>query len=140
MANAILVPVDGSAAALRALEYAGERKRGAAGELSIIVLNVQIPLPPSRYVTRAMVNEHHKRMANQALRPARALARRQKFEVRFCVRQGEPAETIIRFAKKMKCGEIIMGTRGRGHMAALVLGSVALKVVQLAKIPVTLVK
>lgn len=40
----------------------------------------------------------------------------------------------------MKCTHIIMGTRGRGRVAALVLGSVALKVVQLARIPVTLVK
>jgi nucleotide-binding universal stress UspA family protein len=35
---------------------------------------------------------------------------------------------------------IVMGTRGLGAMAGLVLGSVAMKVVQLARIPVTLVK
>lgn len=40
----------------------------------------------------------------------------------------------------MDCGEIIMGTRGRGRMASFVLGSVALRVIQLASVPVTLVK
>src|SRR5689334_16355427 len=53
MASRILVAVDGSAAALRALEHAGARKRGEAGQVSILVLNVQAPLPPSRYLTRS---------------------------------------------------------------------------------------
>jgi len=140
MLNKILVPVDGSAASIRALEHAGDRKRGTAAGLSVVVLNVQAPLPPSRYVTRSMLSDHHARVANSALRPARSTARRLKLDAGFYVRQGDPAVTIARFAKRMNCGEIIMGTRGRGRLAALVLGSVALKVVQLARIPVTLVK
>jgi nucleotide-binding universal stress UspA family protein len=36
--------------------------------------------------------------------------------------------------------ETVMGTRGLGRVANLVLGSVAHKVVQLAEVPVTLVR
>jgi nucleotide-binding universal stress UspA family protein len=54
MQNKILVPMDGSGEALRALEHAGRRRQQAVG-LSILVLNVQVPLPPSRFVTRSMI-------------------------------------------------------------------------------------
>jgi nucleotide-binding universal stress UspA family protein len=138
--NRVLVPVDGSAAALRALEYAAGRKQRAPGNLSIVVLNVQTPLPPSRYVTRSMLKEHYGRMSALALRSARSTARRLKLDARFYVQQGDAAITIVRFARKTNCGEIIMGTRGRGRVAAFMLGSVALSVVQLARVPVTLVK
>lgn len=140
MVNRILVPMDGSEAALRALEHAASRKRSALGELSILVLNVQTPLPPSRYVTRTMIREHNSRSSLAALRPARSLARRLKLDARFYVRQGDPATVVARFAKAKKCAEIIMGTRGRGRAAVFVLGSVALRVVQLAPVPITLVR
>lgn len=140
MVRKILVPFDGSAPALRALEHAGYRKRGSAGEVSIIVLNVQSSLPPSRYVTGSMIRAHNSLMSVAALRPARAASRRLKLDARFYVRQGDPASVVARFAKAMRCGEIIMGTRGRGRPAIFVLGSVALRVVQLAEMPVTLIK
>ena len=140
MLSKILVPVDGSTAALRALEHAGARKRTAAGETSIVVLNVQAPLPPSRYVTRSMIRQHHSSMSLAALRLARSTARRLKLGAHFYVRKGDPATTVARFAKTMRCSEIVMATRGRGRAAVFVLGSVALRVVQLAEAPVTLVK
>lgn len=140
MVNRILVPMDGSDAALRALEHAESRKRTASGDVSIIVLNVQMPLPPSRYVTRTMIREHSSRSSLAALRPARTLARRLKLDARFYSRRGDPATVVARFAKAKNCGEIIMGTRGRGRTAVFVLGSVALRVVQLAPLPITLVK
>jgi nucleotide-binding universal stress UspA family protein len=140
MVNTILVPVDGSAASLRALEHAAFRKRNANGETSIVVLNVQVPLPPSRYVTRTMIRDHNSRMSVAALRLARSKSRLLKLDANFQARQGDPAAVVVRFAKAAGCREIIMGTRGRGRAAIFVLGSVALRVVQLASVPVTLIK
>jgi nucleotide-binding universal stress UspA family protein len=80
MIDRILVPVDGSPAALRALEHAGYRKQRAAGGVTVIVLNVQAPLPPSRYVTRSMLRDHYSRMSGQALRPTRSRARRLRLD------------------------------------------------------------
>jgi nucleotide-binding universal stress UspA family protein len=138
--NKILVPVDGSAAALRALEFAKRRKQDARGGVTILVLNVQLRLPPSRYVTRSMIKDHYGLMATLALRSAKSAARRSGIGARFYSRQGDPAPSIARFAKTMHCNEIIMGTRGRSRVASFVLGSVALRVVQLSAVPVTLVK
>ena len=132
--------MDGSAEAVRALEHAGRRRQHAAGAVAVYVLNVQPPMPPSRYVTRSMLKDHYERMAAQALRPARSTSRRLGLDARFYARRGDPATTIARFAQRMNCDEIVMGTRGRGRAAVFVLGSVALRVVQLSKVPVTLVR
>jgi nucleotide-binding universal stress UspA family protein len=114
--------------------------RSAGRDVDILVVNVQASLPPSRYVSAAMIKDHYTRMAKLSLASARSAARRLKLDAVFHSRRGDPAPTIARFAKKMNCGEIIMGTRGRGRMAAFVLGSVALRVIQLTSVPVTLVK
>lgn len=135
----ILVPIDGSTTALRALEHACRRAR--RGEHSpVVVLNVQAPLPPSRLVTRAMIEDHHERESRAALRGARALAKRLGVPVEWQVQVGPAAPTITGFARERGCAEIVMGTRGLGRLPGFVLGSTAMRVVQLSTVPVTLVK
>ena len=53
---------------------------------------------------------------------------------------GHAAEKIVQVAREHQCTRIVMGTRGLGSIAGLMLGSVAYKVVHLSPIPVTLVK
>lgn len=53
---------------------------------------------------------------------------------------GDAPHEIVEYAKAYHCDGIVMGTRGLGNVATLVLGSVAHKVLHLTHIPVTLVK
>lgn len=53
---------------------------------------------------------------------------------------GEPASTIAAHVERRGADAVVMGTRGLGTIGGLVLGSVATKVIHLAKPPVTLVK
>ena len=53
---------------------------------------------------------------------------------------GQPAETIATFCQELKCDAIVMGTRGHGKAAGLLLGSVARDVIAKAAAPVTVVK
>ena len=53
---------------------------------------------------------------------------------------GPAAPAILAEARRRKPEAIVMGTRGEGAVGNLMLGSVATKVVHLAKVPVTLVK
>ena len=69
--HTLLVPVDGSDCSRRALEYADKRAT-MAGNCSLLILNVQPPIPPSRFVSRSMVAEHQKRQSGAALKSARA--------------------------------------------------------------------
>ena len=135
----ILVPVDGSANSLRALKFAAERFRDAS-HVQLLLLNVQPAMPPSSRVKPAMIKDHHKRMSEEALAPARTLAERLGAMFDCYFRVGDPAEVITNFARRTKCAEIIMGTRGLGRIRGLLLGSVTTKVIHLAAVPVTLVK
>jgi nucleotide-binding universal stress UspA family protein len=131
----LLVPVDGSSSALRALKWAVRTPDAA-----ILILNVQPAISSSGFVSKRMIVEHQKRGAEEALAPARALLKRLKIDARTYTAIGEPATTIVAFAEKSRCSAIVMGSRGLGHVAGLMLGSVAAKVIYLASCPVTVVK
>jgi len=131
----ILVPMDGSGCALRALKYAAK-----AHDAELLVLNVQSALPSSRFVSKRMLAEHHERNANEALARARALIKRGNLNARTHSQIGEPAAAIVEFARKHRCTAIVMGSRGQGRIQGLMLGSVAAKVIYLATCPVTVVK
>ena len=60
----VLVPVDGSPGALRALALACERVRERGGG-QVIALNAQPPMPPSRFAPAADIRSHHERMAEE---------------------------------------------------------------------------
>jgi nucleotide-binding universal stress UspA family protein len=137
--KSLLVPVDGSDCSIHALEYAAQRQK-ASPEIKVVVLHVQPSMRPSRVLTRDLIAEHQKRTAETALKPALAAARRLKLDVTMHTQIGDPGAAIIAFAKKKRCGEIVMGNSGLGALAGLVMGSVARKVVFLAKTPVVLVK
>jgi nucleotide-binding universal stress UspA family protein len=135
----ILVPVDGSPDALRAVRFAA-RRHAADGGAVLMLLNVQPRMPTSRFVRPAMIKDHHERMSEEALAPARKLCERLGAEYQSQYQQGDPAQVIASFAQRARCSEIVMGTRGLGRISGLMLGSVATKVIQLATVPVTLVK
>ena len=138
-AKRILVPVDGSACSIHALEYAARRQRASDG-LEILVLNVQPSIRPSRTLSRALIAEHQTRNAQAALKPAFAAIKRLGLNTTPQTQIGNPAAVIVAFARHRKCGEIVMGNSGLGAVAGFVLGSVARKVVFLARVPVVLVK
>jgi nucleotide-binding universal stress UspA family protein len=56
------------------------------------------------------------------------------------IREGKPAAEIIRFAAEKKTGLIVIGSRGKGGLERLLLGSVADEVVRTAPCSVLVVK
>ncbi|HSN19810.1 MAG TPA: universal stress protein [Usitatibacter sp.] len=141
MGDNVLVPMDGSEFALRALEraIAEAKSRGA----TIHLLRVIPPIDDYGMVPAYITREHRQLMvqrANDVLAEALRRVRRARVPCETHVLWGEIAPTIVRAARRLKCGSIVMGTRGRGATTMLLVGSVANKVVHLAKVPVTLVK
>jgi nucleotide-binding universal stress UspA family protein len=137
-ATTILIPMDGSAAALRALRHVVKSRRRTP--LRLAVVNVQGELLPSTYINKRMIAEYQASRAEAALAPARALAAKLKLEAEFYARTGDAGEEIVALATKTGADEIVMGTRGLSRLSGLLMGSTATRVVQLARVPVTLVK
>ena len=139
-----LVPIDGSDCSLRAVEHV-IAKRGKLADpstLRIHLLNVQPPLRGdiSMFINEEQIKGYHRDEGEKALARARALLDRAGAAYRFHIKVGEPAEVIARMAEERGCDEIVMGTHGWGSVVGLLMGSVATKVLHLAKVPVLLVK
>lgn len=137
-----LVPIDGSSSAMRALQHALAELRGRA-DAQLHLLTVQAPpihAFPGRLVSPDMIDQELRREGAALLEPAEALVRAAGIAAVRHVRIGHPGDEIAACAADAGCDAIVMGTRGMGTMAGLLLGSVATRVVHLARVPVTLVK
>lgn len=54
-------------------------------------------------------------------------------------RRGDPAQEIIAAAREKRADLIVMGSRGRGQLEGLILGSVSERVLHSAQMPVLIV-
>lgn len=138
----LLVPFDGSEASVRALAYAERVTASYAGGAELHLLNVQPPLPGDvgMFVGADTVRKFHQDEGAKVLAPARARLDAAKVPYVSQVRVGDPAETIVKYARDQGCEQICMGTRGLGRVAGMLLGSVTTKVIHLSGVPVLLVK
>ena len=121
----ILIPVDGSEYSMRAVTFAaGLLKRSS--DMEALLLSVIYPFQESN--------------AGSILENARKIFGENSDRVKELILEGEPAETIIAYAKENKIEMIVMGRRGMGAIKGMVLGSVSYKVLSAVNIPVTIVK
>lgn len=137
----LLVAVDGSETGNRAVAHAIELAR-RFGETKLLLINVQQTL--ERWYTGGLLNKealtHLQQLGEQAAAAALALVDAAGLTYELRVLFGHPGETIARVAQDEGCIGIVLGTRGLGAVEQVFLGSTAFKVVQLADVPVTLVK
>jgi len=137
----VLIPVDGSQNAMRAVQYAaGSIKRDPQQEF--ILLNVQEPYPLRTHavLSHDEINRMIQEEGEKVLKPARAVL--DQAGARYTVRclSGAVDEVIGREVDASGADAIVMGSRGAGAAANLVLGSVATKVLHHVKVPVTVVR
>ena len=139
----ILVPVDGSETALRAVDCALRLAHCSRGPVELHLLNVQPPIVSGgvrMFFKHDELEAYHQDSGQEALRAARERLDQAGQGYVQHVSVGPLGETIVAYAKEQRCDHIVMGTRGLGAMSGMVLGSVASKVIYLAEVPVTLVK
>lgn len=137
----ILIPFDGSANALRAVRYAASLAKKLS-DMQIELLYVQDPVPLKVHAGPSD-EEIRRRQADEAERillPARQLLDAEGIPYQVRCRTGSPANEIALHAHETHCDGIIMGTRGMGPIATLMIGSVAARVIYLVDVPVTLIK
>lgn len=138
----LLAPVDGSEVSKRAIDQLLKGLGGYKEPAEIHLLNVQHPLHAdvSMFVSANQIRQFHHDEGMKALRPAREKLDAAGVPYAFHIGMGDPAEVISQYAKEKACDQIILGTRGLGAVAGMLLGSVATKVLHLSDVPVLLVK
>lgn len=138
----ILVAVDGSAVALRAVEYAIRMARGCAS-VHLLLANVQPPVDSwelQSHLRPEEIQAMQETRGGDALDSARGLLGAAQVAWTPAVLLGPVAETLVRYAGEQGCDQIVMGNRGESMLEEVVLGSVAHEVLRLSSLPVTFVK
>ena len=141
MLNRILVAVDGSENAGRAVDFAVELARRFDSELiALSVYKHQTYMESSLSLVRtrevpAPPDEVMHSLAKEAVEWATQRAQDAglpKQRIKTLIRRGPPARTIVKTAKRYKVDAIILGTRGLGDIEGFFQGSVSHKVNALA--------
>ena len=142
MYKKILVPLDGSELAKKALDEAEKLANCFSAE---IVLFEVVPFMPifgsPELVTPLIVDEKQKEAAEKYLVNLSDGLKKKGFKASAVVRTGQQvAVEIIDFAKESGADLLVMCTHGRSGISRWVLGSVALKVLTRAETPILLIR
>lgn len=138
----IVVPVDGSLAAERAIEVATQLARTETAA-RIILLHAYFVPADLVVLRRDRSVEFLKRLGTSARAHLEALLSRVEAEGVACeirVLDGTPVPVIHDVVKAESANLIVMGTRGRTGLAHAALGSIAERVVRTATCPVVTVR
>ena len=140
----IMVGIDGSKNALRALRFAIRllrRIEGKNGSLTLISVHDDTALhAASHFVGRKAVDDYLAEQCREDLAPAIAVAAKSRLPYQAIGRTGPIAVTIANEAKKGKVDLLVLGSKGHSSIKSMLMGSIAQRVVMLCKVPVALVK
>jgi nucleotide-binding universal stress UspA family protein len=136
----LLVPVDGSDNAMRALEYTIRLAKEYGPIELVIVYALEPHLIYGGIHLPDEIKELQRKHGEDMLRPYIETAKRAGVTSASQFLIGDIPKSIVSCAETLGCDGIVMGTRGMGAIGNLVAGSVATKVIHLTKLPVTLVK
>jgi nucleotide-binding universal stress UspA family protein len=139
----LLVPVDGSGAAQRALQQAIALAR-MNPDASIHLVHAHeepdIYGEIAVYVPRAKMEELQREVSEGLLAAAERELKDSGVPYTKEVLIGPIGPTIARHAERLGCDAIVMGRHGKSTIGDLLMGSVATKVLHLTRLPVLLVR
>lgn len=140
----ILVPLDGSALAEKALPLALLLAQKFESELLLLrALELALPTPEAKWPENHWAREalqYSFREAQKYLDAREVELTQQGIQVRTIVRDGPPPEDILAVAANEKVDLIVISSHGKGGPSPWTSGSVADKVMQHSPCPVLLVR
>jgi len=143
VAARILAATDGSESAGRAVERAAQLGKALGAELVIVTVGPdRLSAAEASEAARNGIPEGEllERFAREILLDAKKVAReRGAPEVRTLHAIGDAAQVLLELARREQAGTIVVGRRGLGRLAGLLLGSVSQKLVSLAPCAVVVV-
>jgi nucleotide-binding universal stress UspA family protein len=140
MLKRVLVPVDGSESAKRALHYAVDLTRLAGGaEILLVHCHRSFPRLLGEPYLQAAINAIQED-AEQIVAPFREILESSGAQFSECILEGAAWEKIVEAAEIEKCDLIVMGSRGCSDLKGLVVGSVTHRVLHATPCPVLVVR
>jgi nucleotide-binding universal stress UspA family protein len=148
MIKKILVAVDGSDIALKAVKYSVDmaKQTGAALVLLSVIddsalIAQYVPAQISRVHIPQPIGQYMRANTEKIIEKAVKLCGKHKVKAHGVIRNGRPVDEILREARKSKADMIVIGSRGKGSIESAVLGSVTYGVIHKnTKYPVLVIR
>ncbi|MCX8117955.1 MAG: universal stress protein [Desulfobacterota bacterium] len=142
MYRKILVPLDGSELAKKALDHAEKLAVFFGSEIVLFEVVPYLPIYGSpELVTPLVIDEKQKEVAERYLQELTEELKKKGVKASAMVKTGQQvAVEIIDYAKEIGADLIVMSTHGRSGITRWVLGSIALKVLTRAETPILLLR
>ncbi|CAN1564654.1 universal stress protein [Limnohabitans sp. B9-3] len=135
----ILVPTDGSACALRAVKYAATLRPKPS--VTLISVHDDVGLRHlKKFMPKGTVSDYLREQSDKELKSARAVLDKVGVPHDIIIKTGHVAEEIAKAAKVGKYDLIVMGAKGRSILSDMLVGSVAQRVLEITKAPLTFIK
>lgn len=137
----ILVGIDGSDPAAKAAQMAAEIAIRFGARITLAYVVPRLLLPPDAYgLTVADVEQEHHAYAEKLLAHAVAQLGESGVQADTRVLTGPPAESLAEAAQASDVDLVVAGSRGRGAVARMLLGSVSDRLVHISPKPVLVVR
>ncbi len=148
MLEKILLATDGSASSRKALEFAVEMAARYDAQVYIlhVISTMEIPLDILEYISAEDIEDspasvYLEKVGSKIIQQSERECKATGCEnVHTIVLRGDPADTIIEFAKEKGSDVIIMGSRGFRGIKGRLMGSVSRKVIHAAECTCIVVK
>lgn len=140
MGKIFLIPIDGSRASMKAVEF-GLTIVNESDQ--IVLMNVQKPLYDGLNklgnFSEEQLDQFYRERGEEILNKAQQVVSENKISIQKITRIGLPSLEITKAAKELSVHSIVMGSKGMGASVNNALGSVTYGVIHLAPCPVTIV-
>ena len=139
----ILCATDFSPASRRAFDTALAMAKSLNAKLTIAYVLAPVVTVPDQYIDAATLDrldQQARQWSTQRLGRLAARAKKAGVKAAVVLRDGDPADQIVRACRTTKSDLIVVGTHGRQGLRKFFLGSVAGRVVSTAPTPVVTVR
>jgi nucleotide-binding universal stress UspA family protein len=141
--NLILVPLDGSRVAERAVTVAAALARRLGGALRLVHVHLRVAADPINVEGLPVIDEHlhslrrdHERAYLEGVRDRLAAG----VGTSVALLEGSPAPALADDARTQRASFIVMTTHGRGGIERAMLGGVADELLRISSVPLLLVR
>ena len=134
----ILMPVDGSDNAQRAVEHVIGYISALQETPQLLLLNVQWNVAAGNvklFINQQTIDDYYREQGMAALQAARAALDTAGLPYKYHISVGTPAEAIAQYAHEQGVDQIVMGRQGQGAVKTLLLGSVVNELAKMMNFP-----
>ncbi|AXG06368.1 universal stress protein [Haloplanus rubicundus] len=140
MTDHLLVPMDSSPMAKRALEHALSTRPDARVTVLYVIDYIEESYGARALIGTEKLRDRAQQRAEELFEEATEIADEFDEAIQTETVVGDPAREIVAYAEDHDIDQIVIGSHGRSTMSRILLGSVAEDVTRRAPVPVTVVR